>query len=311
MTHATPHGHGATPDSPAPVWSVVVPTRARPEPLLRCLRALAAQPTEAARYEVIVVYDGSPALPAAALATLPPALRLVAVEQPWGGPAAARNTGIAHARGRWIAFTDDDCAPSPSWLEALEARLRSHPDALVGGRVVNARHDDTFAEASQLLVDYLYAWFDARGARVPAFFTSNNFAGDAARIRAIGGFARTFRLPAGEDRDFCDRWTAAGGALSSCADAVVEHFHAMTWRSFTRQHLNYGRGAWTFHGARAERGGGRRELAPLRFYAGILRAPWRLRNARRLRLAALLAWSQVVNATGYALEALRSGRPRG
>ena len=40
-----------------------------------------------------------------------------------GGPAAARNAGIAAARAELLVFTDADCVPSPGWLPALVAAL--------------------------------------------------------------------------------------------------------------------------------------------------------------------------------------------
>lgn len=290
----------------APTFSVIVPTRARLPQLERCLDALAAQdyPTEA--FEVLVVNDGSPPLPPETLQRVAHRLQLRSIDQPWGGPASARNTGIREARGRFLAFTDDDCAPAPDWLRALERALATAPTALVGGHVRSALDDDACATASQLLVDYLYEYYQGGRARGPRFFTSNNLCGAAEAVRALGGFAASFRLPAGEDRDFSDRWLASGAPLVYCPEAVVRHYHAMTLRAFTRQHLNYGRGAWTFHSARAQRRGGRRELEPLAFYVGLVTWPWRrLPPARALVSSLLLCWSQVVNATGYLLGRIR------
>ncbi len=283
-----------------PDFTVIVPTRARLPQLRRCLEALASQTLPRERFEVIVVNDGSPPLPADELAAFRARCQLRSIDQPWGGPASARNTGIGHARGRWIAFTDDDCAPVPAWLEQFAQVLQARPHALVGGFVRNALVTDVCATASQLLVDYLYEYQARSTARGPSFFTSNNFAGAADRVRALGGFDTAFALPAGEDRDFCDRWQAAGDPLVYCAGAEVRHFHAMTLRSFTRQHYRYGRGAWTFHAARATRNGAVRELEPLAFYSGLVWYPWRrLRGWRAAAVVALLGWSQVVNAYGY------------
>ena len=88
--------------------SIVIPTYGRPDQLAACLDSLEALDYPRDRFEVIVVDDGSPQ-------PLPPyggALRVTLVRQAHAGPAAARNTGAAASRGRWLAFTDDDCRPA-------------------------------------------------------------------------------------------------------------------------------------------------------------------------------------------------------
>lgn len=289
-----------------PRFTVIVPTRARLPQLRRCLAALAEQSLAREAYEVVIVNDGSPPLPDEELAAHGERLTIRSVRQEWGGPAAARNTGIREAYGECLAFTDDDCAPAPDWLASLDVALRRAPDALVGGHVRNALADNVFAEASQLLIDFLYDRFDAAQTRGPRFFTSNNFAGAATHFHALGGFDTSFRLPAGEDRDLTDRWLAAGWPQQYVPEALVHHYHVMTLRSFTRQHLNYGRGAWSFHQARARRQAGTRETETLQFYVGLLMYPLRSGRARgSIVHVALLAWSQVVNALGYLLEKFR------
>ena len=93
--------------------------------------------------------------------------------QPHGGPARARNLGARAARGRLLAFTDDDCRPEPGWLAALEAALAARPGAMVGGRVTNLLADNPFAEASQLVTDIVYAHYNA-GPGDARFVASNN-----------------------------------------------------------------------------------------------------------------------------------------
>lgn len=97
------------------------------------------------------------------------------IEQTNAGPAHARNTGARHASGAVLAFTDDDCTPRPDWLSTLHARARQNPEQLVGGHTVNALPDNVYATASQLLIDYLYAYHATRGAAgdmsAPAFFS--------------------------------------------------------------------------------------------------------------------------------------------
>jgi uncharacterized SAM-binding protein YcdF (DUF218 family) len=49
---------------------------------------------------------------------------------------------------------------------------------------------------------------------------------------------------AGEDREFCDRWLYHGYKMQYVPDAIILHSHYLTWSSFCKQHLNYGRGAF-------------------------------------------------------------------
>lgn len=90
-----------------PTLSLVMPVYNVAEFLPRCLDSLAAQTRPAD--EIIAVDDGSTdACPAilAEYAQRLPSLRTVRQEN--GGLSAARNTGIEHARGKWLAFVDSD-----------------------------------------------------------------------------------------------------------------------------------------------------------------------------------------------------------
>jgi glycosyltransferase involved in cell wall biosynthesis len=293
----------------APFFSIVVPTHRRIARLCACLEALAALDYPSDRFEVIVVNDGCDGLSADQVAAFASRMQLVNVDQPWAGPAAARNTGASRARGAYVVFTDDDCTPARDWLRVLELGVQKHPGALVGGRAINGLHDDLCATASQMLVDYLYQYYQGGTARGPRFFTSNNMCVPNALLRTVGGFDESFTLPAGEDREFCDRWVAAGHPLVYEPRAIVLHQHAMSLRSFTRQHLNYGRGAWAFHRARARRASGPVAMEPWSFYARLVAFPLTQgRGSRAPVLSALLVWSQVINVTGYFLARARSGR---
>ncbi len=97
--------------------SVVIPTCHRNDLLAKCLDCLApgTQTLPADQYEVIVTDDGSQST----------AEQMVREQYPWAqwvagphrGPAANRNNGAKYAKGEWLAFTDDDCLPSPTWLK--------------------------------------------------------------------------------------------------------------------------------------------------------------------------------------------------
>jgi glycosyltransferase involved in cell wall biosynthesis len=86
----------------APEFSVVIPTHGRPDYLNAALRSVFAQTFT--DFECIVVDDASPEPP-----DLPSDARVRLVRRhDNGGPAAARNSGIDVATGKYVAFLDDD-----------------------------------------------------------------------------------------------------------------------------------------------------------------------------------------------------------
>ena len=237
------------------------------------------------------------------------ALKLRVISQPRSCPATARNRGAQNLQRKYLAFTDDDCQPSESWLESVEQCLRVHPSCVVGGRVVNALTSNPNAAASQLLIDFLYTFYTRNG--IPRFFVSNNFALTREAFRDIGGFAESFSLPATEDREFCARWVQSGGQMLYSPGVVVHHAHALTTFGFLRQHYGYGRGAWHFHDLCRARDWEVPRLQPPSFYFALLRYP--LRNAGhgiapRLHHCILFLASQAANAAGFFRELITAWR---
>ena len=228
-------------------FSVIVPTYDRPEHIAACIAALRRVERPGGTLEIVIVNDGGAALPTGASDDSEGCIVRV-IEQANAGPATARNTGCMMARGELLAFTDDDCRPEPGWLVAFDAALRAQPDALAGGRVVNTI-DSAFADASQLLADFVASYFD--GGAGGRFFTSNNLAVAREQFLAAGAFDTSFPFSAGEDRELCDRWSAQGRPSVRVESAVVRHEHALNARRFVRQHFTYGRGGAVFRRKRA------------------------------------------------------------
>ncbi len=278
-----------------PFISIIIPTYNRPQPLAACLQSLDRLAYPPDRLEIIVVNDGGTNLP-----EVHNRREVIWLTQPNAGPAAARNNGAAQARGEFLAFLDDDCQPDPSWLACLAAQLEKTPDFLMGGCTLNALPQNPYASASQLLVDYLYAYYN-QGEEGPRFFTSNNFALPTRWFIELGGFDTTFPLAAGEDRDFCDRWRHAGRGMAYVPEAVVYHAHHLRLSSFWRQHLGYGRGAYHFHQRRRSRHQEKVSVEPMAFYKELVLYPFQrgLRLKRRGLTAVLLALTQVANVAGY------------
>jgi O-antigen biosynthesis protein len=125
----------------APLISVVVCTRNRPDRLESCLDYLEAQ-----RYPwfEVVITDNAP--------TTDQVPKLIMsrtgttsyqyIREPKPGLAIARNTGLMAAEGEIIAYVDDDEAPDRHWLASVAAGFAKSPDiGCVTGPVLPARLD--------------------------------------------------------------------------------------------------------------------------------------------------------------------------
>ena len=282
-------------------FSIIIPTYERPRQLAACLDSLKGLDYPRDLYEVIVVDDGSKAPLKDVVAPFRDELNLTLLVQANAGPASARNAGAMEAKGAFLAFTDDDCSPAPTWLKKFALRLAATPDHMIGGRVINALPDNIYTASSQLMTDAVYVYYNG-DSRQPHFFTSNNLVVPADRFRALGGFDTSFPLAASEDREFCERWLQQGYQMTYAPEAIVDHAHALTFRNFLRHHFNYGRGALHFHSVRARRGWQRLTIDP-KFYLHFFRFPFsRGHSLQAFSFEALFMLSYVAYTGGFLWE---------
>ena len=108
-----------------PLVSVVIPAYNAERTIGATLATVLGQTFQ--DIEVVVVDDGSTDATAGAATSLGDD-RVRVVRQPNAGHAAARNTGIADARGRYIAMIDADDLWLPDKLERQLAILRAHEE---------------------------------------------------------------------------------------------------------------------------------------------------------------------------------------
>src|SRR5690606_32837850 len=124
-----------------PLVSVVVPVYAVEQYLADCLRSIVSQSYR--NLEVIVVDDGSPDGSyeiADAFARTDSRVRII--RRANGGLGAARNTGVAEARGRYLTFVDsDDIVPRDAIARMVGSLQQSGSDFVVGAvrRLKNGR----------------------------------------------------------------------------------------------------------------------------------------------------------------------------
>ncbi len=268
----------AAPEQP-PFVSVVVPTvMARPTLLERSIAALAA--LEYPAYEVIVVDNRPEDTPvrAALHERLRAYPRVIVLTEAYPGISAARNRGLAQARGEIVACTDDDAVVDPGWLAAIAARLAAEPDTdAVTGLVLPAELEtapqiwfeysgskisDDFQPVSyrrtvarpgrfstaRYAVSALHA--GRPEARIPVyrakFGMGANMAFRTAALRRLGGFDEALGTGTGsrggEDIVALSRLLYSGGAVTFDPAVLVHHHHRRDEAGLLSQLDGYGVG---------------------------------------------------------------------
>lgn len=142
---------GATDMDNLPLISIVVPTYQRPEKLGRALSSIAAACSHAK--EVIVVDDcpqGSGF--AAAQSASARYLFKAGVDR---GLSHSRNLGLAMARGKYVAFLDDDDYFAPGALDRLLAQGRSDSAVVFGDYITFNEESQTLHPLNHVTLDHM------------------------------------------------------------------------------------------------------------------------------------------------------------
>lgn len=136
----------------APFFSVIIPVYNRAQALGVAIASVRAQ--SFTDFEIVVVDDGSQDNPRAIVDRLNDS-RIRFVRQINAGGGAARNTGIDHARGRFVAFLDSDDVFLPGHLEAMHALLEGTTDLVGYARVqVDRGEGRVFLKPPRALAPY-------------------------------------------------------------------------------------------------------------------------------------------------------------
>jgi mycofactocin glycosyltransferase len=231
---------------------------------------------------VIVVDDGSqPPLSTPPKATAPTEVLRLAN----GGPAAARNAGLAMVGTPLVAFVDADVTTVVGWLDRLLDHFVDADVALVAPRVRSAAVPDRGAAAppgaprpsttrrapsrlggrlagSEVSRSPLDLGAQPAGVRAGTRVSYVPGAAVVARVdalRSVGGFEPTLRT--GEDVDLVWRLVEAGRRVRYEPAVSVVHAPRASFRAFLAQRVGYGRSA----GRLARRHPG--ALAPVRVSA--------------------------------------------
>ena len=287
--------------------------------------AVAAADAQTARDEVdlVVVDDGSrPAVDEKMLARYGARL----VRHPSNrGLGQARNTGVAATDAPLIAFTDDDCRPSPGWARAIIGTFSKGQWAGVGGPVTGSPADKVISRyygqcppvrplesdlgRSNGLVyrGWLYLkgniWpASPQGERAVFSLAGANMSFRREVLDAVGQFAASIRF-GGEDEELCGRVRSRYGnsCLVVVPEAAVEHDYVLTLGDLSRRAFGYG-------AARARDAARREDWRAALFPMPLAVLTLALAGGRWRPAWALEAIMPLVLAPRWALLALRSRR---
>lgn len=209
--------------------SVVIPTFNRTDMLQETLRLLTKQ--TAAPTDVVVVDNGTRRTVVSQDATYPFELRYFRICA-GAGASQARNFGAAVAKGRYIAFLDDDDFWEPDYLERL-SRIVTTSDgqtpAMIVARVDHLDKDDRHF--------YRFAGDDKR--LEACFYFNPGYIGSCVTVERstfleLGGFDVAFKT--GEDKELAIRYMVNG--CSILYDAALVAINRVHERSLS-QHIDH------------------------------------------------------------------------
>lgn len=209
--------------TPEIFFSYIIPTIGRAS-LETAVKSVLEQDFSYADFEVVVVNDSGKPLPQADWLVSP---RISIVNTNKSERSFARNSGAAVARGKYLAFLDDDDWLLPGALESFWHLANRHPNAvwLYGGIRIVDEQINTIAEINSKLSGNCFAQIMG-GAWAPI----QSSLIQARAFFEIGGFSPF--ITGTEDEDLCRR-AAYYGEFANTPQMVACLFRGQTWNTST------------------------------------------------------------------------------
>lgn len=218
-----------------PKVTIITPTHNRVDSLLRLVKAVEKQDFQ--DYEFIIIDDGKKEL---APHFENPKIKLLHTNGNQGA-AVARNLGLSNAKGKYIAFTDDDCQPKYDWLSDLYDYLEHHP-TVSGCSGLVFPPDEWLAkiiwfmpmndENTQLVLK--------KGEQVVDHVSCTNSMWRKEALNTLNGF--DVKLKRAQDLDLGLRAVSKGYLLKAVPAGIVWHHYRTSILGFLKQSFVQGTG---------------------------------------------------------------------
>ena len=217
-----------------PFISIIVPVFNGERTLAACLESLVSQRYPRSQYEILVVDNNSRDRTASIIRSYGATYLRETTRQ---SSYAARNTGLRHATGEMIAFTDADCVADADWLANA---VGCFGDAGVGGVAGKVGNASPVTTVQEYLQDAL-AQEGALGHPYLPYAQTANVLYRHEVLKRVGVFESGWT--SGGDADMAWRMQRTTGyRLVYCESAIVLHQHRMTRHALFQQRRMWGRG---------------------------------------------------------------------
>lgn len=272
------------------LFSLVVLTYNRPNLLTSCLESIVQQDFSGP-FEVVVIDDGSSTNNEQVTDRFKSSFSLNFHYQNHQGIVPARNQGIKHAKGQYIAFIADDYTLPKDYLKKAKIFFETTPDAKVLTFNIYSSGSGLGCMVQQLYTE-LALWQNIKDVKKDVVCSQHLPASRAAIFHrsvfeSIGPFNEA--LKGGEDSEFSLRLSQQGFGIHFMPQVYIQHLEQKSFWGFLKQRYAYGSSTLALH---REKGLNYRRLSLLtltwRTYLSLFRTSTRIQ--KRTEFLLLTPW---------------------
>lgn len=230
-----------------PIASIIIPAFNDELRLQKLMKSLKYQAFK--DFEIIVVDDGSTDNTSKIAKEF---TDKVIIHEKNKGPAAARNTGIKHALGKFLTFIDTDCIADPYWLQEMIHSL-DNADFVVGNVSI---HESTYLGNCISALGFpagANAGFERVWKVDKDSFTDHisscNLGAKKEAFEKFGTFNESFPYAGGEDSELSFRVVRDNGKIKYNKKAKVWHEPRKTFIKWVKWQIYRGESNYHFHKA--------------------------------------------------------------
>jgi len=225
-----------------PVFSVIICTYERYKDLIESIKSVLKQ--KFSSYEIIVVVPVHDKITISLLQKFPNVK--IVLQEHGKGLSYARNLGISIAKGKYIAFLDDDAEADPPWLQNLFRCYNDKKIGAVGGIVISPNLTDVqfkngavnrFADVKTSL-PYSHEEYNTPNGEWFNYIQGTNISFRRDLLVDLGGFNPAYRFYL-DEADLCVRLIKKGFKIVHANDAVVIHKMSEGFNRRGRWDLNW------------------------------------------------------------------------